>query len=191
MQILEKNKLEIEQRAGKMSDFLKMEYLEECTKKFHDIEILRYCYSELSKLYEKRNMFSEAIKNMTKFKEFCILQKEKVECFNKEIQLYIKNGNYERAEMVFREAIHELKDVDKLELKRKIIEDYKQEMTRFENTNMMSGALKIYEKLVHHVVDRERNDIKKKMIIAYKKLGRIRESLELERELERDVLVPQ
>ena len=189
MQILEKNKLEIEQKAGKMSDFLKMEYLEECTKKFHDIEILRYCYSELSKLYEKRNMFSEAIKNMTKFKEFCILQKEKTECFKKEIELYIRNGNYERAEMVFREGIHELKDTDRLELKRKIIEAYKQEMARFEKANMMSGALKVYEKLAHHLVDKERNEVRKKMVIAYKKLGRIRESLELERELNREVVV--
>jgi tetratricopeptide (TPR) repeat protein len=185
MQILEKNKREIEERAGKMSDFLRMEYLEECAKKFQDIDILRYCYSELSKLYEKRNMFSEAIKYTAKFKELCILQKEKVGCFNKEIELYIRNVAYERAEAVYREGIQELKDIDKMELKRKIIEIYKQEAEKFEKTNRMSGALKIYEKLVHHVVDKEREEIKRKMISSYKKLGKIREAIELERELEK------
>jgi tetratricopeptide (TPR) repeat protein len=187
MQILEKNKREIEERAGKMSDFLRMEYLEECSKKFHDIEIQRYCYSELSKLYEKRNMFSEAIKYTAKFKELCILQREKVNCFNKEIELYIKNGMYERAEAVYREGIQELKDIDRMELKRKIIEIYKQEAEKFEKTNRMSGALKIYEKLVNHVVDKERDEIKRKMAFAYKKLGRVRESIEIERELEKNI----
>lgn len=189
MQVLEKNKREIEEKAGKMSDFLKMEYLEECAKKFHDIEISRFCFSELSKLYENRNMFSESIKYISKFKELCILQKEKVNCFNKEIELYIKNRSYERAEAVYREGIQELKDLDKIELKRKIIEYYRQEADRFEKTNRMSGALKVYEKLVHHLVDKEREDIKRKMALAYKKLGKIRESLELERELSKEIIV--
>lgn len=185
MQVLEKNKREIEEKAGKMSDFLRMEYLELCSKKFNDIEILRYCYSELAKLYEKKFMYSEAIKYITKFKEMAILQKEKTECFNKEIELYIKNGFYDKAETVFRGALKELSEKDRYEIKRRIIETYKEEAEKFEKTNRMSGALRIYEKLVHHVVDQERDEVKKKMLVSYKKLGRIRESIEMERELEK------
>ena len=82
MQILERTKKEIEAKTQTMSDFLKMEYLELCIKKFLDMEIHRYCYEELAKLYEKKHMYSEALKYITKFKSICIMQREKVTAFD-------------------------------------------------------------------------------------------------------------
>jgi len=191
MQILENNKKEIEAKAEKMSDFLKMEYLESCVQKFNDIEIRRYCYYELSKLYENKKMYSEAIKYLSKFRELCILRKEVVEVIFKEIELFIKNGNYDGAEIFYKNSLKELNEKEKFELKRKIIECYKKEIEDAEKTNKISKLLKACEKLIHHVVDKERNDIKKKIANAYKKLGKVREYLEIEKELEREKILSQ
>jgi tetratricopeptide (TPR) repeat protein len=187
MQVLERTKKEIESRANTMSDFLRMEYLENCIKKINDIEGLRYCYSELARLYEDRKMYPEALKYLSKFKEMCILQKERIECVKKEVELLIKAGFYERADGAFKEGIKELNESDRFELKRKIIEMYKQEALKLERFSRISGALKIYEKLTHYLTDAEKIEVKKKMLNAYKRLGHVRESLELERSLEREI----
>jgi len=185
MQVLEKTRGEIEARASKMSDFLKMEYLENCMKQLHDVEILRYCYLELSKLYERNVMYTEAIKYIAKFQEVCITQREKIQAYIREIELLIKSGNYDRVEF----AYHKIADIapakELFELENKVISLYKQEAEKFEKQSKNAWALKAYERLLKLVKDSEKKQVKEKLLVLYKKLGKVRESLELERELQR------
>lgn len=185
MQILEKNRGEIEAKASKMSDFLKMEYLENCSKKFSDVEILRYCYAELSKLYEKNIMYPESIKYIEKFQEVCISQREKIQAYVREIELLIKGGFYDRVNFAYNKLLEIATSKEVYEIENKIIAMYKSEGEKFEKTNKNSLALKVYERLVKAVNESEKKEMKKKVLILYKKLGKVRESLELERELER------
>jgi tetratricopeptide (TPR) repeat protein len=183
MQVLEKTKREIENKSNTMSDFLRMEYLENCTKKFTDSEILRFCYFELSKLYEAKHMYTESLKYLARLKEVSFLEKEKINCMIKEIELLIKSGVYDRADACYKELLKHVSERERFEIKRKIIEFYKNEAQNFERSSRVSGTLKVYEKLVHYLVDNEKNEIRKKMLVLYKKLGKIRESIELERQL--------
>ena len=96
MQILEKDKKEIEIRASKMSDFLKMEYLESCLKKFTDHEIQKFCCLELSKLYESKFMYPEAVKYIFRYQEITGNPSEKKKGIAKEIELLIKGGFYDK-----------------------------------------------------------------------------------------------
>ena len=186
MQIIEKNRGEIEAKASKMSDFLKMEYLENCSKKFSDVEILRYCYSELSKLYERNIMYPESIKYIERFQEVCISPREKMQAYIREIELLIKGGYYDRVNFAYNKLLEIAAPKEVYEIENKIIAMYKSEAEKFEKTNKNSLALKVYEKLVKSVKDSEKTEIKKKLLVLYKKLGKVRESLELERELGRN-----
>ena len=185
MQILEKNRGEVEVRASKMSDFLKMEYLENCARTFRDIEILRYCYSELSKLYEKNIMYPEAIKYIEKFQEVCISQREKIQAYIREIELLIKGGFYERVNFAYNKIFETASPKEIAEIETKIINMYKSEAEKFEKSNKNALALRVYERLARAVKDSEKPEIKNKILILYKKLGKVRESIELERELHR------
>ena len=71
------------------------------------------------------------------------------------------------------------------EIETKIINLYKSEAEKFEKTNKNALALKVYERLAKAVKDSEKPEIKKKVLVLYKKLGKVRESIELERELQR------
>lgn len=184
MQILERTKNEIEAKTRTMSDFLKMEYLELCSKKFADIEIQRFCYKELAKLYENKFMYTEALKYITKLKGVCIMNREKVECLFKEIELLIKSGAYEKADLVFRDAVKELNENDRFELKKRITEAYYEEVKKLEKSSKYSGLIRVYESLIHYVVDNERTQIKRKIMELYKRLGKVREAMLLENELE-------
>jgi tetratricopeptide (TPR) repeat protein len=185
MQILEKNKNEIQARAEKMSDFLRMEYLENVMRKFTDIDILRYSYNELSRLYEGRGMYPEAVKYIAKFQEICISGREKMMAIVREAELYIKGGFYDRAESAVKKALETANEKDRLEIRKKIIDLYKIEAAKFEKSSKISASAKVYEKLIHLLPEAEKIDIKKRLLETYKKLGKVRESLELEKELGR------
>lgn len=185
MQVLERNKKEIEEKASKMSSFLKMEYLENCLKKFTDVEILRYCYAELSKLYEGNVMYTEAIKYIAKYQEVAISPRDKLQAYVREIELLIKSGSYDRVEYCYSRLSQTATPKELYEIETKIITLYKAEAQKFEKTNKNSLAIKVYEKLLKLVKDSEKLEVKKKLLVLYKRLGRVRESLEIEREIGR------
>lgn len=188
MQVQETNLREIQEKAGRMSDFLRMEYLESCISKLHDVEIQRFCCLELSRLYEERKMYSDAIKYIFKYRETLISQEEKNKAMNREIELLIKSGQYERADLLFRRLMEHVKEREKFELVRKIVEYYRKGVIQFERENKYSGQAKVYEKMLPYLQDPEKSYAKKRLIEVYKKLGCVRESLELEKQMERSVI---
>ena len=92
MEILEKTRQEIEEKTSKLSDFLKMEYLENCKKQIKDIEVQKFCRKKLSELYEARRMYPEAARNMASFADSVVKNREKIEAHLKEMELWIKAG---------------------------------------------------------------------------------------------------
>jgi len=185
MQILERTKTEVQAKAEKMSDFLRMEYLENCTKKFMDKETLGYCFQELSKLYERNVMFPDAIKYLSRYEEIAVTNTEKRTAYLKEIELSIKAGFFDKVEFTHKKIKDITTPKEMREIEQKIIDLYKQEAAKFDRANKYSPALKIYEKLLQLARPEEKLEIKRKLVFLYNKLGRVRESIELERELER------
>lgn len=188
MQIQERNLKEIQEKAKRMSDFLKMEYLESAAEKFHDVEIHRFCYLELSKLYESRKMYSDAIKYIFMYQETLVTQTDKNNAMIKEVDLLIKAGQYDRADLLTKKLLEHSKDKERFEVLRRVIELYKQVALQFEKEHKNSATAKVYEKLIPYLNDPEKTDFKRKLVESYKKLGKIRESLELERQMERSLI---
>lgn len=185
MQILEKTRQEIEAKVKTMSDFLKMEYLEECAKQKVDINIKRFCNQELSKLYEMRKMFSQAAKNMESVAEMATTYKDKINAYSTEVGLWIKTGDYERADEAFQKAVACGNTNEKAEIKKEIVQLYKAQALDYEKQNKNSNALRIYEKLLHMIGEEDKLEIRRKILPLYKKLGRIREYTVLNEQLEK------
>ncbi|MEN9626763.1 MAG: hypothetical protein RL557_1091 [archaeon] len=180
MQMME-TKEEIVAKANSMSDFLKMEYLEKCAMRVKDTDVLRYCYGELMKLYEGRIMYSDALKYLAKLQSLATFSRDKFQLYEKEIDICIKAGNYERVADAFKSATKLVGEIDAINLRRKIIKWYQLEAQKFEQTNKQVSALRVYERLIPLLTDTERNETKKKLLVIYKKLGKVKESIELEK----------
>ena len=185
MQILERTKSEVQARAEKMSDFLRMEYLENCTKKFIDKDALSYCFLELSRLYERNVMFPDAIKYLSRFEEIAQTNTEKRTAYLKEIELSIKAGFLDKVEFIHKKIKEITTPKDMKEIEQKIIDLYKLEAAKYDRANKCSPALKIYERLLQLVKPEEKIEIKRKLAFLYNKLGRVKESIEMERDLQR------
>jgi len=175
MQIKEKTRQEIEAKASGMSDFLKMEYLEACIKNTNSIEAKKFCHSELARLYEAKNMFLEAARNMSSMAEMAITFNDKMQAYIKETELWIKAARYDDADEAFRKALASGNTKEKEEMKSAIKELYKKQALAYEKANKKGSALKIYEKLFSISSDLEKEEIKNKLLYFYEKLGKIRE----------------
>lgn len=184
MLVQEKTRGEIEQKLGMMSDFLKMEYLESCIKQYREFDIKKFCNQELANLYAKRNMFLEAARNAAAAAELTATFKEKVQAYMKETELWIKAGQYERADEAFRKAQASGNTMEKFEMKRAIKELYKKQAQAYERALRNANALKVYQKLIELADEQEKIEVKRKILDLYKKLGKIREYSVLQAQLE-------
>jgi tetratricopeptide (TPR) repeat protein len=184
MQILEKNRQEIEAKANKMSDFLQMEYFEGCLKKNLGIDVNKFCFTRLSELYASKNMFSEAAKYMSAAAGLTVTLKEKIQIYLKEIDLLIKSGAYDKAEFSLRKAMEEVAiEREQREIVNTVVGYYKKQAELFEKSGRSSHAMKIYEKLLTMVGETEKLELKKKLLYLYERLGKVKEYLVLKKQL--------
>ena len=145
MQVVEQTKEEMEAKANSMSDFLKMEYLESCLHASRDPAVLRYCYFELVKLYEARVMYSDAIKYLNKLQQLVVSAMDKLQLYEKEIELLMKSGNYERIGEVYKSFLKiTTNEIEGLNLRRKIVKLYMREAQKFESAHKNLALLKVY-----------------------------------------------
>ena len=184
MIVQEKTRGEVEQKLGMMSDFLRMEYLENCLRQHRDFDIKKFCNLKLAELYAARNMYLEAAKNASAAAELAATFKEKSSAYIKETELWIKAGQYERADEAMRKALASGNTQEKFEMKRAVKELYKKQAIAFERSGRNSNALKIYQRVLEISDESEKTDVKKKLLELYKKLGKIREYSVLQANLE-------
>lgn len=184
MIIQEKTRAEVEQKLGMMSDFLKMEYLESCIRQNRELDTKKFCNMKLADLYAGRNMFLEAARNAASAAELAATFKEKTEAYMKEVELWIKAGQYERSEEALRKALASGNSQEKFEMKRKVKQIYRKQAETFERSMKSTNALKVYQKLLELSDDAEKTEVKKKILDLYKKLGKIREYSVLQAQLE-------
>ena len=185
MKVFEKTRQEVETRLGQMSPFLQMEYLESCLKNHMDFDVQRLCHLKLAELYESRNMYSEAARNMSAVAELAGTFKDKVQAYMKETELWIKATYYDRAEDSFKKALASGNAREKDEMKKAIKELYKKQAAVYEKANRNSNALKIYELLLRITDPPDSFEIKKKILDLYKRLGKIREYTVLSQQMEK------
>ena len=185
MKVFEKTKNEVEVKLSQMSPFLQMEYLESCLKSHMDFDVQRLCHQKLAELYDSRNMFSEAARNMDAVAELAGTFKDKMQAYIKETELWIKSGYYDRAEDAFKKALASGNSREKEEMKKAIKELYKRQALVYEKANRNSNALKIYELLIRTADESEILKLKEKILELYKRLGKIREYTQLKAQLDK------
>lgn len=175
MQIKEKTKPEVEAKSSGMSDFLKMEYLEECLKNNLSFDIKKFCALELVKLYEARKMFSEAGRKLIHASEISLTFRDKKNLYMKAAELFIKAELYDLAEHSLRKAQEQGTKSDISEMKKAIKQLLLQQAGQYEKEIRKGKALKAYEYLYKISNEQEKEKIKEKLLMLYEKLGKVSE----------------
>ena len=182
MFIKEKNRTEIEERLKKMGDYAKMDYLQRCLKQQLDFDTRKFALLKLAEIYENKKMFLEAGKMMDAAANINTTFQGKIKDFLKSAELFVKGGDFDKADITFDKAIACGNTRDREEIKRKKKEFYNVQAEFYFNKDKRKNALLAYEKfLTLDLQEAEKRTAQERLLYLYEKLGKIRDYYSLKR----------
>ncbi len=177
-------KSEVEKELADKGDFVQIDYLTNFLKESMTRDMKKFVFIKLAELYEKTGMLKEAAKNHSDAALISIPFAEKINHYVKEAELYIKTGDFEKAEEARKKAMSEANSAEKDEIYLTIKDFYKKEAETYERGLKRAHAARFYEKLLEmRISDSERKEIKEKLMDIYEKLGKTKEYLILKKGL--------
>ena len=177
-------KSQIEEELADKGDFVQIDYLTNFLKEGMTRDMKKFVFIKLAGLYEKTGMLKEAAKNYDGAAIISILFSEKIKHFVKEAELYIKAGDFEKADGARKKAMSQANSAEKSEIYFTIKDFYKKEAESYERNLKRVHAARVYEKLLEmKISDLERKEIKEKLMDIYDRLGKTKEYLVLKKGL--------
>ncbi|MFH1802164.1 MAG: hypothetical protein ABH864_01795 [archaeon] len=172
MRVKEREKKEIEQRIMEMNDYLRIEYLKGCLKNQLDFDTRKFVLVKLAGLYETKSMMLEAGRMMRSAAEINTSQGTKVTDFIKAMELFIRGGDYDLADIV-RKKVLALADANRREEIDKTIREYYKIQARVcIEGNKRKQAVGVYEKLLTmQLDDLERKELQEVLLGLYEAVG--------------------
>lgn len=179
------SKSEIEKELEEKGDFVQIDYLTRFLKEGLGIEMKKFIYLKLAEIYERKGMFHNATKMFNDAALISIAFSEKIKHYVKEAELYIKSGNFEKADEAVKKAGSNANASQKAEILFAIKNFYKRQAEIYEKEKRRNNASRIYEKLLQmKLSENEKQEIKERLLELYEKLGKFKECSVLKKGLE-------
>ncbi len=167
---------EIDEFIKSKGDFVKIDLLGRLLNENIPNTTRKFVFLKLGEIYERASMFFDSANSYKKAETLSSSPGEKKNLFIKSSQLFIRAGDFSRADEMIRNAISDANNFEKKDIydgmKRFCI--YTAEMQ--EKSRKLGDAVKLYEKVsTMELSDSEKRQIKEKLMFLYEKLGKIRE----------------
>lgn len=175
-------KSEIDAELAKMGDFVKIDHLSRFIKLDLPTDVKRFVCLKMAEIYDKKGMNTEAAKMYNNAAIHSISFADKIKNHLKEAELFIRCGEFERADEAMKKAISHASAKERIEIPDQIKNFYKRQAELYEKEARRGNAVKIYERMLElGLTNEEREEIKKKLLSLYDKLGKVREYMNLNR----------
>jgi len=147
----------------------------------------RFVHIKLADLFSGKGMHSQAAQNLSAAAECAVTYKDKAQLFMSETLMWIKHGDYYKADDSFKKALACSNSKEKEVLMKQLKEYYFEAAEKFEKANKNNSAIKIYEKLgvLPFITQEEKEKINSRLIRLYNRVGKIREAMALEQAAKR------
>ncbi len=177
-------KKEIEAKLSSVGDYVKMDYLQSCLKKQLDFDTKRFVLLKLSSIYESSKMYLEAGKLMRIAADINTTFEGKTNDFVKSVELFIKSGNYNEADISFNKAMALANERQKVGIKIKIKDFYKSHSRDLISKDKRKHAMEAYEKILTLDLDPiEKKEVQSNLLDLYQKLGKITDYYSLKKNI--------
>ncbi len=176
MEIKERSRQEIEARLGKMGDYVQIDYLQRALSTHLDFDTRKFVLTKLASMYEDKGMILEAAKLMKSAAEINTTFKTKIQDYMKTVELYVRGGSFQDADLMFAQALALGNEREKGDMK----SSYKKYYTDLAQFHMQRDkrqlARKTYEKLITlDLSPAEKKAAQDSLLQLYQKLGNIRD----------------
>jgi tetratricopeptide (TPR) repeat protein len=163
---------EIESELMDKGDFVQIDYLTNFLEENMSIDMKKFIFERLAKIYEKLKMFTDAAKMYDNLAKISVAFSVKIENHVKEIEMFIKAGKFVEADEAMKKAMGEANASEKQEIYREIRDFYIRQAESYEMDLQRNHALEIYEKALRMQMNDEQSTIiKVKIDILKEKLG--------------------
>ena len=170
------SKAEIEKELLDKGEFVQIDHLTVFLKEDLPTDIKKFVMLKVAELYEKKYMYREAAKIFNNLSILSIPFAEKIKNHVKEVELYIKSGDFREADSATQKAMNQANNFEKNDIMFSIKQFYKRQAEACEKDMRRSNATKMYEKLLDlSVTEAERKQVRAKLMELYEKLGKFRE----------------
>lgn len=175
---------DVKKEIDKKGEYVQIERLNKILGQKTSQNVKKFAFMRLAEIYEKKIMYSDAAVMCHNLSMYSSDSAERNRYHMKEAELYLKAGKPEMAEETMKKAMCKANPREIASIIDTMKELYKAQAIVCEKNKRKSQALEIYDKILRmDISDMEKRDIKKKMLELYDGLGRVRDYLNLEREL--------
>ena len=176
MRAKETEKKDIEAKISGMGDYVKMDYLRSCLDNKLDFDTKKFVLNKLAEMYEKKGMYGDCAKIYRKSADINTTYKGKMEDFMQAGRFFVKEGDFENADISFNKAMACGNETEKFSIKNKIKEIYLGQAEEYMKKGKRRQAMDSYERILEvcKVDEVEQELIKEKLLELYKKLGKIK-----------------
>lgn len=176
MEIKERSRQEIEARLASMGDYVKIDYLQRALNAHLDFDTRKFVLTKLAMMYEDKGMALEAAKLMKSAAEINTTFRNKIVDYMKSVELYVKGGSFQDADLMFAQALALGNDREKTEM-RSAYKRYYTDLAGFHmKRDKRQMAKKAYEKLLTLDLNpQEKKNVQDQLLQLYQKLGNIRD----------------
>lgn len=178
-------KHEIEDRLSRVGDYVKMDFLQSCLKKQLDFETRRFVLIKLAEIYDRRRMYAEAGRLLRIAAEITTTLDGKTKEYLKSMQLFVKSGNFDEADVSFSKALACGEGLQKERVKNARREAYKAQGEGYLEKDKRRPALEVYERYSSMELNiEEKRETQKILLELYNKLGKVNEYFNLKKTLD-------
>lgn len=171
---------DIDAKLATVGDYVKMDYLQACLKKPLDFDTKKFALVKLAEVYESRRMFLEAAKLIRISADINTTFDSKIKDFVKSMELYIKGGNLDEAEVSFNKAIGTASEKQKANIRLARKTAIKRQADEYLRLDRRRHAMEAYEFLLSTDLDlSEKKEIHQKLLNLYQKLGKVKDYMNL------------
>lgn len=179
-----KSEIEIELKGKGV--YVQLENLNKFAKEDLPFDTKKFIYTKLGEIYESIGLFVEAARAYQKLSELSPLISDQRKYRIKEAEIFIQGGYFDRADRSLKEALGDASLKEKTEVISNIRTFCKAQAEKYEKEKRRSHAIKIYEEMLKmNISESDKDDIRRKLLVLYNDLGKIKEYIQLKRELEK------
>ncbi len=169
-------KSEIDKAIAGKTTYMQIYELNRLLKQDVPYDTKKFVYMRLAEAYEKNKMFYDAARCFETLAMIAIPFSEKIVYHTKEVEYFVKAGDFKAAETAMRKAMNDARPIEKNNIYLTVKEFYKKQASAYEKSDMRNNALKVYEHLFHmDLTQQEKKEVKEKLLFLYQKLGKFRE----------------
>ena len=169
-------KQEIEDFLEGKDDFVVIDHLTRLIKEQPPIDVRKYAYLKMARIYLNRSMFIDAAKMFRNAAINSVKFSEQQENCMKEAKCYLRALKFDDATNALKKAFAEANQDQRNNMYKGFIEYFKKVGEDYEKQNLPGKTTKVYEKLIRmKITDEDKEEVKEKLLNLYQKLGKTKE----------------